>query len=277
MELVRKDFDRDKYILYNKNYTENASKIAENIIKKVWFERKPDFITELIKDKKKGGVFKFDFNGSTFYVKYYNHTEISKLLKNIFRKPDAMRYYLTAKKLKYIGLEAPVPIILGIRKRNLLIKDSFLVTEEVNGPPIKEYLWENQLTENERITIAENIGKMMARLLNNNLIHLDPKLSNINIDINNNFETILVDIDGIYQYPFSPRAIEYQNIARLYAYSLNTKNINIWASEKRAFVKSFLDDYNREVDYNDFVEVINRLTVKRLKKNGKAYLIEKMN
>ena len=277
MDLVREDYDEDKYILYNKNYSDNVNQIAKNIIDKIWFNKTSEFKTDLVKDKRKGGVFKFNFNDSTYYVKYYNHTETMKLLKNIFRKPDAMRYYMIAKQLQDIGLEAPVPIIVGIRKRNLLIEDSFLVTEKVPGPPIREYLWENQLTEDERVSIAKNIGEMMARLLNNNLIHLDPKLSNINIDINNNFSTILVDIDGIYKYPFLPKAIEYQNIARLYAYSLNTKNIKIRAIEKRVFVKSFLDDYNREVDYNEFVDVINKLTIKRLKKNGKGYLIEKMN
>ena len=261
-------------IYYRNNCNYN---LAESIINFFWYDEKADDLSlECIK-KDKSKVYRAEFSGKVYYIKYYHLKKMDKIIKNLFRKPEAVRHFIMANKLMRNKIPTVKPVLGMTKKRDFLVTDSLLVTEEIKGMNLYEYAKLPQSSD-IRKKVIKNLAKLWAELINNKFWHKDPRLFNIMIKFNKeNFKLILVDIDNIYSMPVFPHKLVIKNLTKLSADMLTdviTSGSECLTSRERIlFFKEFTKAYNRDINFKKFVNRINDRIINRLKKKDYSEII----
>ncbi|SDL18330.1 lipopolysaccharide kinase InaA family protein [Halarsenatibacter silvermanii] len=220
---------------------------------------------EPVKPRKKGGVLKLHYEKKVYYVKYYSHTQVSKIFKNLFRSVEGIRHFKTAERLKKRGINTVNPLLAMTFQRSFFVKDSLFVTEEIEGFSLSNYCNNTPSinSNGEKLKIAGNLGVIWAKLLNNNILHLDPKPANFFVQ--KDFKINLVDIDNVYFYPYLPFFMKKRSIARLHEYFLRAFNFKIRDKYKRVFLDDFTKNINKNLDKEKLKNKIEKITREKLK------------
>ncbi len=152
------------------------------------FSALKDFVYQLpcLFEKKGKSIYKarneikvFNVNGIDINVKKYRvPIFINKIAYTFFRKPKATRAYQNALKVIEKGLDTPAPIGYIIVKKCGLISESYFIS--IQCPYERRF---TEFRENLDITGKERIldatGKYIAKMHENNILHLDLSIGNI--------------------------------------------------------------------------------------------------
>lgn len=268
------NYKKNIKIYYKNDY---YKRLAKKTIEDIWFNNKNDKI-RLIKNIDKGKVYKTKYKGENYFIKSYSHKKFRKLFKNLFRPVDAIRHCKTISELKNANISVMEPVLSLTYKKNSFVTDSIFVTREVKGISILDFLKKDNLNIKKRKYIIKKLGIIWGKLLNNNFMHQDPSLSNYIINFNTG-ELTLIDVDNLYKIPISISKILLQSLARLYDLALydfdQASAKPLTYRERILFVKFLLLNYKPRLDKKEFINYINDLTIERLIKKDKKYLIKK--
>ncbi|WP_027339408.1 lipopolysaccharide kinase InaA family protein [Halonatronum saccharophilum] len=278
MGLEQENYNSKIKIYYKNNYQKD---LAQEIIEYIWFEDRTNAHRfKLVKDDKKGKVYRFKFDKQAYYLKYYAHRRTKKVIKNLFRPVEAIRHFKTILRLKSANIPVIEPVLSLTYKQNLFITDSIFVTKEFEGISLFDYIKNKDYNLKERRNIVKGLGQIWGKLLGNNFSHQDPGLQNFMINLNSN-KIVLIDVDNIYWIPISVKRVVLESLVRFYDRSLSnfhqTDAKSLTAQERILFVKKLFKHYHTKIKKSEFIDRINHLTIKRLTKNNKIYRINKDN
>lgn len=209
MQLITKTLHRQSYNDAITVYSEEAiaSDLVTTIINIGW----PEVVREskgvhnvtFIRDFK-AKVYKLNCKSHVYYIKSYTFRNITKLIKNLFRPVESVRYLKIAIRLKNMGIPISNPVLALTYKRNAVLTDSIFVIDEVLGEDLGVYLGKS-LTQEQRNDIIQQIAQIWAQLIDNKYLHLDPGAGNFIITEEEGRAIVnLIDIDGIMDISFFP-------------------------------------------------------------------------
>lgn len=251
LKLNRKQYNAKMQIYFQDKLN---LRLAEEIIHYVWLntgmqQTSEDF--ELIQDTK-ANVYRMKFDNQIYYVKSYAYRNMTKILKNFFRPVEAVKCYKTGIKLIDADIAIAKPVLALTWKRNFFITDSIFVTKEVPGVTLHTYMFKKDKCSDMKLLRKQIIKKMAmisSKLVNHNLVHLDPWLGNFMVyDKQGDIHIKLIDIDNIYALPFLPfKMLLTKNLVRLrrkLLFFLNKDEINVFLEE---FMKNSSKKLNIDV------------------------------
>ena len=249
-------------------------KLVEKI-KDFFVEAKKDTDLKLIKENKKAKrkVYQLNWAGKTYYCKNYASRRKDKIIKNFFRKGKAVKSFKISASLLQAGIEVvPAEFALSYQP-SALIYDSVFVSKELTANNLLEFILKHQADKKIRRLLAKKLGKLWAKLNNNNFFHKDAALWNFLVK---DKELMLVDVDDIYNYPILPKLWQIKNLARFNASLLShfsKEGIKLPSLKERAlFFKEFDKYYQGSLQLKEFIAKINKQTLKRLEKRGQLDL-----
>lgn len=253
VQLNKRQYNSKIQIYYeggNLNYD-----LAKEIIRYVWLNQqggKGKF--ELIQDTK-ADVYKLEYHHRIYYVKSYKFRSAGKILKNLFRPVEAVRYFETALKLLQFDIATAKPVLALTCQKNFFLVDSIFVLEEVPGADLSTYL-DQFSNEEARQLIIKKLAVIWGKLINHKFLHLDPRL--VNFIICNKTDDIhirLIDIDSIAVLPFLPfKMILVKNLTRL-----NRRLLSEFSTiEINLFFEEFIKNCQKEVEIGILQEIYQR-------------------
>jgi len=134
------------------------------------------------------------WNGREVVVKRYNHKGFIHSLRHTIKGTRARRGWLNGHRLGMLNIATPKPLAYIERRRGMLVWESYLVTEYVEGQKLYDFLRDSNVTEEERLKVTEQIKKLLERLGKHRITHGDLKHSNILIT---DTGPVLIDLDAI--------------------------------------------------------------------------------
>ncbi|SJZ46689.1 lipopolysaccharide kinase InaA family protein [Selenihalanaerobacter shriftii] len=262
------------------HYTgEIKRELCEKLIDYFWLNNSSEFKDEikLVKESKRRGikVFRLSYNNQNYYLKKNSHTRISKKIQIFLRGPEGVRNLKNVNKLLQANISTAKPLF-ALTKRNLVSHDSIFITEKADGIGLNEYIRFGNLNNNERI--IQSLGRLWAKLINNNFSHQDPALDNFFININKEkVKWTLIDLDDIYSMPFLPKIVVMHTLARfiakIYIFSFKYDISLFKGRELILFLKEFYRNYNRNFGFEKLVNKIEKLVINKIIKRDKKDMI----
>lgn len=135
-------------------------------------------------------------SGRTICLKYYTPKNRLKRLTYGLRGSRCLRSWKSAFLFGTAGLPTPAPIAMIERKRlgGFLFEQALLVTENVEGILLRDYVKTYRAEPRRLQKVAENLRECFKRMAENQIVHGDPKASNILVLENG--EIIFTDLDA---------------------------------------------------------------------------------
>jgi len=137
------------------------------------------------------------WNGKDVVVKRYNHKGFIHSLRHTIKKSRARRGWLHGHRLGMLNIATPKPLAYIERRRGMLVWESYLVTECVEGQKLYDFLRDDNVTEQQRSKRVEQIRELLDKLGKYRIAHGDLKHSNILLAENG---AVLTDLDGMKVY-----------------------------------------------------------------------------
>ncbi len=168
----------------------------------------PGFINEIDSLMTKGHILK---NGNTCFVshltwnkkniviKRYNHKGFIHSLRHTIIKSRAIRVWLHAQRLIMLGIPAPKPLAFIEKRSGFIVWSSYYVSEYADGPNLYNFLNDKSISENQRISIKNQVEKLINKMGDFLITHGDLKHSNILITKNG---PVLTDFDSMKAHKF---------------------------------------------------------------------------
>lgn len=245
--------------------------MSRKIVKFIWNnDLSSDISFKLVQDTHKSKVYKFNYDKSNYYLKYYTPISFNKIMKNKFREIEALRHYNTAKGLQFAGIPTVNPVLAIVKNNNLFYKESILVMEEVDGLTLENYMQKTRLNDSIKHEIIKQFSQIYAKLINYKYLHQDPMFCNfmINEKHKNSIEIVVIDVDNIYKLPFyTKRMIIYSlvKLNNLILYDLKNLNLQYLSKEDiQFFLSEFLKKCNNSLEENKLIDIILQKSAKRL-------------
>lgn len=262
MDIHKKHHSLNISIYYKENkYLDFANMIISFLLNENKKNIKASF--SLVKDDK-AKVYYVSYDNENFYIKFYDQIRNNKIIKNIFRGPESLRYFKTANTLIKKNLKAVNPVLAIIKKDNILSEKSILVTKELNGKSVLNYL-KNIQEKKKRTKVIYETAKLFAELINKGFIHQDPSPPNFWV-LDNKRSIAMIDIDDVYYYPYIPKFIIVHMLARAQdraIYDFSNSNSFLSRRERYLFIKTFVDKVNKNFDLKNLIKKVNIKTIKR--------------
>ncbi|UCE99070.1 MAG: protein kinase [Planctomycetota bacterium] len=162
-----------------------------------------DFIKQIDTLMDKGAVLKrggtsyvscVGWHGKDIVIKRYNHKGFIHSVRHTIKKSRAHRGWLHGNRLGMLDIATPKPIVYIEQRKGMLVWKSYLVTEYVEGQKLYDFLRDDNVTEQQRLRVVDQMSKLLARLRECKISHSDLKHSNILVT-----ETglVLTDLDAM--------------------------------------------------------------------------------
>jgi len=149
---------------------------------------------QILKDGRTSYVSRIRWNNKDVVVKRYNHKGIIHSLRHTIKKSRACRGWLNGHRLVMLNIATPRPLAYIERRRGKLVWKSYLVTEYVDGQNLHNFLRDDNVTEQQRSRVAEQMSKLLTRLGEHKITHSDLKRSNILVTKDG---PVLTDLDAM--------------------------------------------------------------------------------
>ncbi|MGM0472452.1 MAG: lipopolysaccharide kinase InaA family protein [Bacillota bacterium] len=213
-------------------------------------------------------VFRFNYKEESYYLKYYQHSRLSKKLQTMIRQPEGIRNFKTALKLLAAGIRTAQPV-LALTKRNGLTYDSIFITKAAPGIQLNDYL-EQQDVDRKKLLLT--LGQVGAKFVNHNFAHQDPTLDNFFIvSSHDQLKLSLIDLDDIYAMIYLPKFAAAHVISRFVAkFYLNKGNrMDLFkAGGLELFLEEFINHYQYRLNREKLLIKIKRLIIKKIIKRN---------
>lgn len=204
--LMRKKYTPDINLYYQDSL---PNELAEEIIRYIWLKQPPlEGEFELIREIR-SKVYRMTFRDEAYYLKIYNSHNMSKIVKNMFRPADAVRYFQISLKLIQANITIAQPILALTKGKLFHPSESIFVTREVPGANLYTYLMENDQNDLDiRKILISQLAHIWKNLSTHNLAHHDPHLFNFIVSTglhDQELQIKLIDVDNIYFRPLFPK------------------------------------------------------------------------
>lgn len=248
--------------------------LPSKMVSLILAEEKKNFKSKkfhLIKNDKGHEVFKFNFEGKSYYLKYYSDQKLFKRIKNLIRPEEGIRYF----KISWQLLSDNIPVVkpvLAIKYRiNLMKSNSLYVTKGHQAKTLSKYFLKNNYDQKTKIRIIKRLAALFAKLYKNKYIPGDPNLQNVLISKTQ--KLTLVDVDNIKHYPILPDKMILRNLGKLNA--LAYKNKEAWKPQDMDFfVQYCLEKINFNISPDSLYQYVNKTTLKKLTKWEERQVIQ---
>ncbi|MEA3224580.1 MAG: lipopolysaccharide kinase InaA family protein [Planctomycetota bacterium] len=156
---------------------------------------------ETLKDGDTCYVSRITWNERDVVVKRYNHKGFIHSLRHTIKKSRARKAWLYAHYLAALGIATPKPLAYIEHRKGLLVWQSYLLTEYVEGRKLWSFLRDDGLDEQQRRDGMRQVVEMLDRLWRHHITHGDLKHTNILITENG---PVLTDLDGMIFHRWGP-------------------------------------------------------------------------
>lgn len=140
------------------------------------------------------------WDGKDIVVKRYNHKGFIHSVRHTIKKSRALRGWLHGHVLGMLKIPAPRPLAYIEQRKGLLLWQSYLVTEYVEGQKLCDFLRDGRIGEQERSMVIEQVGGLFERLGKYRITHGDLKHTNI---LTTGRNAVLTDLDGMKVHRFN--------------------------------------------------------------------------
>ena len=134
------------------------------------------------------------WNNKDVVVKRYDHKGFIHSLRHTIKKSRACKGWLYAHLLGALNIATPKALAYIEQRNGLLIWESYLVTEYVEGQNLWHFLRDDGVTEQQKLDGIEQVVKLLDKLWNYCITHGDLKHTNVLITENG---PVLTDLDGM--------------------------------------------------------------------------------
>jgi len=134
------------------------------------------------------------WNGREVVVKRYNHKDFIHSLRHTIKRTRACRGWLNGHRLGMLNIATPKPLAYIERRRGMLVWESYLVTEYVKGQRLYDFLRDDNVPEQQRTKLIQQVAELLEKLGKYRITHGDLKHTNILITDNG---PVLTDLDGM--------------------------------------------------------------------------------
>lgn len=138
--------------------------------------------------------------GKDIVIKRYNHRGFIHSVRHTIKKSRALQGWLYGHLLGILKVPAPRPQAYVEQRKGLLLWQSYLVTEYVEGQNLYDVLRDDKTGEHERSQVIEQVAELFARLDKYRITHGDLKHTNILIA---GRKAVLTDLDGMKVHSFN--------------------------------------------------------------------------
>ncbi|MHC4367076.1 MAG: lipopolysaccharide kinase InaA family protein [Planctomycetota bacterium] len=156
---------------------------------------------QILKDGDTCYVSRLTWNDRDVVVKRYNHLGLVHSLRYTIKKSRASKGWLNAHYLEAIQVPTPRCLAYIEERRGLLLWQSYLVTEYVEGRMLWRFLRDDDVTERQRLDGIRQVVQMLGRLWQHHITHGDLKHTNILIAEKG---PVLTDLDGMIVHRWEP-------------------------------------------------------------------------
>lgn len=139
-------------------------------------------------------VSRLTWNGQDVVVKRYNHRGLIHSLRHTIKKSRARRNWLHAHRLRVLNIATPRPLAYIEQHRCMLVWKSYLVTEYVEGRELKLFLRDDEIGDEKRATVTQQVTDLLGKLGQYHITHGDLKHSNVLITESG---PVLTDLDAM--------------------------------------------------------------------------------
>ncbi len=133
-------------------------------------------------------------NGKDVVIKRYNHKGFIHSLRHTIKTSRARRGWLHAHRLKMLKIATPKPLAYIEQRRGLLLWQSYLITEYVEGQKLYDFLRNGNLVREQRSIATRKVKDLLDKLDKYRITHGDLKHTNILITDN---DPVLTDLDAM--------------------------------------------------------------------------------
>jgi tRNA A-37 threonylcarbamoyl transferase component Bud32 len=139
-------------------------------------------------------VSRLTWNGKDVVVKRYNHKGLIHSLRHTIKGSRARRCWLHAHRLRMLNIPTPKPIAFIEQLKGYLLRQSYLVTEYVDGQKLYYFLRNGSVAQQQHSAVTQQIMDLLNKLGQYRITHGDLKHTNILIT---NDGPVLTDLDGM--------------------------------------------------------------------------------
>jgi len=134
------------------------------------------------------------WNNKNIVVKRYDHKGFIHSLRHTIKKSRARKGWLYAHILGALNIATPRALAYIEQRKGLLIWQSYLVTEYVEGQKLWHFLRDDNVTERQKLDGIRQVVKLLDKLWKYRITHGDLKHVNVLITENG---PVLIDLDGM--------------------------------------------------------------------------------
>jgi tRNA A-37 threonylcarbamoyl transferase component Bud32 len=165
-----------------------------------------DFIEKIDALMDNGKVIKSDtttylslvsWNNKRVVIKRYNHKGLIHSLRHTIKKSRARRCWLYGHLLGMLNIPTPKPLAFIEERKGVFLWKSYLVTEFVDGPNLWNFLRNDNIAEQQKSAVIDQVINQFEILRKYRISHGDTKHTNILITANG---PVLTDLDGMKSY-----------------------------------------------------------------------------
>lgn len=148
----------------------------------------------MLKNGRSTTVVKVTLDNKDYVVKRYNMKNVIHRLRRCLRPTRAMKSWRLAQKLNLFGVRTAKPVAF-IEKRFLGLRHkSYYLTEYIEGMHAREFFMREGNNEEKTSGMVKKITELLKGIATLKITHGDLKLTNILI--NQQFQPVLIDLDG---------------------------------------------------------------------------------
>ena len=149
---------------------------------------------QILKDGNTCYVSRLSWNRKDVVVKRYNNKGLIHSLRHTIKRSRARRGWLHGNRLRMLNIATPKPLAYIERRKGLLIWQSYLITEYVEGQKLWHFLRDDNVTERQKLEGIRQVVTLLDRLWSYRTTHGDLKHMNVMIAKDG---PVLIDLDGM--------------------------------------------------------------------------------
>ena len=139
-------------------------------------------------------VSRIKWNGRDVVVKRFNHRGAFHSLRQGLKGSRARRAWVNGHRLGMLGIHTPKPLAYVERYAWGLLYDCYLITEYLDGCNLYLYLSNDAVSQDDKVSTAERMRRMVECLTRHRISHGDLKYANVFVV---GAEPYLMDLDSI--------------------------------------------------------------------------------
>jgi tRNA A-37 threonylcarbamoyl transferase component Bud32 len=134
------------------------------------------------------------WNNKDIVVKRYDNKGFIHSLRHTIKKSRARKGWLYAHLLGVLDIDTPKALAYIEQRRGLLIWQSYLVTQYIEGENLWLFLRDNDVTEQRKKDVIQQVVRLLDKLWKSRITHGDLKHTNVLVTENG---PVLTDLDGM--------------------------------------------------------------------------------